>query len=114
MDVAPVIASGENEVAADPKVVWEVMTAIDAGRIGIGMRSRLSWKEGNLQPRDYKTIVRREESWERLLLRIFRGPMRKMLQRSIDIGLLHLLARAREESESLNNLMLQSEISWIR
>ena len=136
--MAPVIASGEIEVAADPEVVWEVMAAIDRwpgwnpdvrsasleGDLAPG--SRFSWKAGpgtitskiqqverlralawtgrslginavhvwRLEPRDGKTVVRTEESWEGLLVRIFRGPMQKMLQRAIDAGLLHLKAEA--------------------
>ena len=135
---ALMIASGEIEVAADPKVVWEVMTAIDRwpdwnpdvksasldGELAPG--SQFSWEAGpgtitskirhverlrtlawtgrsfginavhiwRLEPRDGKTVVRTEESWEGLLVRIFRGAMRKMLQRSIDAGLLHLKAEA--------------------
>ena len=135
---ALMIASGEIEVAADPKVVWEVMTAIDRwpdwnpdvksasldGELAPG--SKFSWEAGpgtitskisqverlrtlawtgrsfginavhiwRLEPRDGKTVVRTEESWEGLLVRIFRGAMRKMLQRSIDAGLLHLKAEA--------------------
>jgi len=136
--VAPVIASGETEVAADPEVVWEVMAAIDRwpdwnpdvksafleGELAPG--SKFSWKAGpgtitsriqqverlqslawtgrslginavhvwRLEPRDDKTVVRTEESWEGLLVRIFRSPMQKMLQRAIDAGLLHLKAEA--------------------
>jgi len=135
---APVIASGENEVAADPEVVWDVMTAIDSwpdwnpdvksasleGELAPG--SKFSWKAGpgtitskiqqverlrtlawtgrslginavhvwRLEPRDGKTVVRTEESWEGPLVRIFRGPMQKMLQRAIDAGLRHLKAEA--------------------
>ncbi|MCX6668651.1 MAG: hypothetical protein NTV25_02435 [Methanothrix sp.] len=47
-----------------------------------------------LEPRDGKTVVRTEESWEGPLVRIFRGPMQKMLQRAIDAGLRHLKAEA--------------------
>ena len=136
--MAPVIASGETEVAADPEVVWEVMAAIDRwpdwnpdvksafleGELAPG--SKFSWKAGpgtitsriqqverlqslawtgrslginavhvwRLEPRDDKTVVRTEESWEGLLVRIFRSPMQKMLQRAIDAGLLHLKAEA--------------------
>lgn len=132
------IASGENEVAADPEVVWDVMTAIDSwpdwnpdvksasleGELAPG--SKFSWKAGpgtitskiqqverlrtlawtgrslginavhvwRLEPRDGKTVVRTEESWEGPLVRIFRGPMQKMLQRAIDAGLRHLKAEA--------------------
>ncbi|VVB69445.1 Polyketide cyclase / dehydrase and lipid transport [uncultured archaeon] len=136
--MAPVIASGEIEIVADPEVVWKVMAAIDRwpdwnpdvksaslnGELAAG--SEFRWKAGpgtitskiqqverpralawtgrslgidafhvwRLEPRDGKTVVRTEESWDGLLVRIFRGPMQKMLQRAIDAGLLHLKAEA--------------------
>jgi hypothetical protein len=47
-----------------------------------------------LEIRDGKTVVQTEESWEGLLVRLFGSAMRKMLQKSIDAGLLHLKAEA--------------------
>jgi hypothetical protein len=69
---------------------------------GEASNSGLDWEEFRykcsprlgLEPRDGNTVVQTEESWEGLLVRIFRGVMRKMLQRSIDAGLLHLKTEA--------------------
>ena len=47
-----------------------------------------------LEPSDAGTRVRTEESWEGLLVRLLRGPMRKSLQRAVDDGLGHLKTEA--------------------
>ena len=60
-----------------------------------GIKAIHVWR---LEPKDGKTIVRTEESWEGLLPRIFRGSMQKMLQRSIDAGLSYLKAEAERRS----------------
>lgn len=139
---APVVAAGEIEVAADPKIVWEVMAGIDrwpdwnpdvkwaSSEEELAEGSKFRWKAGpgtivstiqqverprtlawtgktmgikavhvwRLEPKDGKTIVRTEESWEGLLPQIFRKSMHKMLQRSIDAGLSHLKAEAERRS----------------
>lgn len=45
-----------------------------------------------LEERGGRTVVRSEESWSGLLVRLLRGPMAKTLQRAIDSGLAHLAA----------------------
>jgi uncharacterized protein YndB with AHSA1/START domain len=53
-----------------------------------------------LEPRDGKTLVTTEESYDGLLARVFRGPVEKMLKKSLDAGLGHLKAEAeRRERE---------------
>ena len=47
-----------------------------------------------LQPRDGRTLVRSEESWEGLLVRVFRGRMQRSLQHSLDAGVRHLRTEA--------------------
>ena len=47
-----------------------------------------------LEPRDGGTLVRTEESWQGLLVRLLTGPMRKSLQKAVDGGLQHLKAEA--------------------
>ena len=47
-----------------------------------------------LEPSDAGTRVRTEESWEGLLVRLLRGPMRRSLKRAVDRGLGHLKAEA--------------------
>jgi uncharacterized protein YndB with AHSA1/START domain len=46
-----------------------------------------------LEPRDGRTLVRTEESYDGLIARLARGPMRKMLKKSLDAGLQELKAR---------------------
>ena len=57
----------------------------------VGIEAVHVWR---LEPRDGGTLVRTEESWAGLLVRILSGPMRKNLQRSLDAGLAHLKAEA--------------------
>lgn len=53
-----------------------------------------------LEPRDGGTLVRTEESWKGLLVRLLRGPMRKSLQKAVDGGLQHLKAEAERRARS--------------
>lgn len=57
----------------------------------LGINAIHVWR---LEPRDGKTVVRTEESWEGLIVRLFRGGMQERLQKSIDAGLQHLKAEA--------------------
>lgn len=61
----------------------------------LGIKAIHVWR---LEPKNGKTIVQTEESWEGLLPRIFRGRMQKMLHDSIDSGLRHLKAEAERRS----------------
>lgn len=61
----------------------------------LGIKAIHVWR---LEPHDGNTIVRTEESWEGLVVRIFRGPMQKTLQNAIDSGLQHLKAEAERRS----------------
>jgi hypothetical protein len=45
-----------------------------------------------LEPREGKTVVRTEESYEGLVARVFRGPLRKTLDRALADGLRYLRA----------------------
>jgi hypothetical protein len=45
-----------------------------------------------LEPRGDATLVRSEESWDGLLVRLLRRPLTRSLQRAIDSGLEHLKA----------------------
>jgi uncharacterized protein YndB with AHSA1/START domain len=53
-----------------------------------------------LEPRDGGTLVRTEESWQGLLVRLLRGPMRTSLQKAVDGGLGHLKAEAERRAQS--------------
>ena len=50
--------------------------------------------EYRLEPRDGKTSVRTEESYEGLIARLFRGPLQKTLDEALEEGLGHLKAEA--------------------
>jgi uncharacterized protein YndB with AHSA1/START domain len=47
-----------------------------------------------LEPHGDRTIVKSDESWDGLVVRLLRGPMTKMLQKSIESGLRHLKTEA--------------------
>ena len=51
-----------------------------------------------LVPRNGKTLVRSEESWEGPVVRVLRGPMRRRLQAALDAGLRHLKAEAERQA----------------
>jgi uncharacterized protein YndB with AHSA1/START domain len=53
-----------------------------------------------LEPRNGSTLVRTEESWQGLLVRVIRGPMRKSLQKAVAGGLEHLKAESERRAES--------------
>jgi hypothetical protein len=57
----------------------------------MGIQAVHVWR---LDPRDGGTLVRTEESWEGLPVRLFRGPLQKSLQKAVDDGLGHLKAEA--------------------
>jgi uncharacterized protein YndB with AHSA1/START domain len=52
-----------------------------------------------LEPRDGKTLVSTEESFDGLIARIFRGSMQKTVKKSLDTGLQHLKARVEERTK---------------
>ncbi len=98
-------ASLEGKMAPGSKFSWKAGPGTITSKISQVERLRtLAWTGRSfginavhvwqLETRDGKTVVHTAESWEGLLVRIFRGVMRKMLQRSIDAGLLHLKAEA--------------------
>jgi uncharacterized protein YndB with AHSA1/START domain len=53
-----------------------------------------------LEPGDGGTLVRTEESWQGLLVRLLRGPMRKSLEKAVDGGLGHLKAEAERRARA--------------
>lgn len=140
---APLVASGEIEIAAPPEIVWEVLTAIDrwpewdpdirwtALDGGLSAGSTFRWKSGpgtitstirevepmrrivwsgrtfgihaihawRLTPRDGGTAVATEESWDGLVVRIFRRQLRRTLERAVASGLRHLKTEAERRSK---------------
>jgi hypothetical protein len=63
----------------------------------LGIKAIHVWR---LESIGEKTRVITEESWEGLLPHILTGPMRKMLQRSIDLGLMYLKAEVERRANS--------------
>jgi uncharacterized protein YndB with AHSA1/START domain len=53
-----------------------------------------------LAPHDGGTLVRTEESWQGLLVRLIRGSMRKSLQKAVYDGLAHLKTEAERRARS--------------
>jgi hypothetical protein len=53
-----------------------------------------------LEPRNGKTVVSTEESYEGLMARVFRGPLRRTLKSALDSGLRHLKAEAERLADS--------------
>jgi hypothetical protein len=49
-----------------------------------------------LEPRDGKTLVSTEETFDGLIARIFRGSLQKTVKKSLDTGLQYLKARVEE------------------
>jgi hypothetical protein len=135
---APVVGSGEIEIAADPETVWDVLTRFEAwpewnpdvksvaieGEVAEGTQFR--WKSGpgtitstlqqverprliawkgqsfgldafhvwRLEGVNGATLVRTEETFDGLVARLFRRPLRKTLNRALETGLRHLKAEA--------------------
>jgi hypothetical protein len=50
------------------------------------------------EPRDAKTVIRSAESWDGVLVRLFRRSMAKTLQKAIDSGLQHLKIEAERQT----------------
>lgn len=51
-----------------------------------------------LEPRDGKTLVSTEESFDGLIARIFRGSLQKPVKKSLDAGLQYLKARVEKQT----------------
>jgi uncharacterized protein YndB with AHSA1/START domain len=54
-----------------------------------------------LEPRDGRTLVRTEESYDGLVSHLFRRPLQKTLDKALSDGLRHLKAEAERRSASL-------------
>jgi hypothetical protein len=137
-DRAPVVGASEIEIAADPALVWEVLTSFEQwpswsrdvrsmsmhGAVAAG--STFRWKAGpgtitstiarvepprliawtgrtfgiraihvyRLEPRDGTTFVRTKESYEGLVARILRRPLKTTLDRALADGLRDLKAES--------------------
>ncbi|HKY11979.1 MAG TPA: SRPBCC family protein [Gaiellaceae bacterium] len=141
---APVVGTSQIEIAAEPQIVWEVLTAFEGwpswnpdvksmsmhGAVVTG--SRFRWKAGPgtitstiervepprliawtgktlglraihfywLEPRDGKTFVRTEESYEGLVAGLMRARLKKTLDRALANGLRSLKAEAERRASA--------------
>jgi uncharacterized protein YndB with AHSA1/START domain len=104
-DVKSMSLSGE--VAEGSEFRWRAGPGTITSRIGRVERPRLIGWTGKtlgthavhvyrLEPRDGSTLVKTEESFEGLVARIARGPMRNMVRKSLDAGLRQLKARVEQ------------------
>jgi hypothetical protein len=73
------ITSTIQEVAPPRQIAWTGKT--------LGIKAIHVW---HLEPRNGRTLVRTEESFEGLVARLFRGPVQKTLDRSLADGLRYL------------------------
>jgi hypothetical protein len=85
----PTITSTLTEVDRPHRLAWTGRT--------FGVKAAHVW---SFERRGDTTLARTEESWEGILPRLLKGPMRKTLQRSLDQGLSRLAAEAERRSAS--------------
>lgn len=78
------ITSTLREVQPERRIGW-------TGRAPLGIRAEHVW---SFEPERTGTLVRTEESFGGLLVRVFAGPMRRMLTESLENGLATLKAEA--------------------
>jgi uncharacterized protein YndB with AHSA1/START domain len=82
---------------AGPSTITSTIRSVEAPRLIAWTGKTLSINaihEYRLEPRDGKTSVRTEESYEGLIARLFRGPLQKTLDEALEEGLRHLKAEA--------------------
>jgi uncharacterized protein YndB with AHSA1/START domain len=98
----PVAEGTEFKWKAGPTTLKSTLQRVERpGLIGwtgktFGINAIHVWR---FEPRDGKTLVRTEESWDGPLPRLLRGRMQKMLQDGLDDGLPHLKAEAERRSQ---------------
>jgi uncharacterized protein YndB with AHSA1/START domain len=82
---------------AGPGTITSTIRRVEAPQLIIWTGKTLSINavhEYRLEPRDGKTFVRTEESYEGLIARLFRRPLQKTLDEALEEGLRHLKAEA--------------------
>lgn len=102
MSSGSAIAEGsEFRWKAGPGTIVSTIRRVDRPRL-IGWTGRTLGIDAlhvyRLEPRDGKTFVSTEESYDGMLARVFRGPLRKTLKSALDSGLRHLKAEAERRS----------------
>jgi uncharacterized protein YndB with AHSA1/START domain len=82
---------------AGPGTITSTVVCLDRPRLiawngrTLGIRARHGWQ---LEPRDGRTYVRTEESYDGLVARLLRRPLQKMLDRTLTDGVHSLKAEA--------------------
>lgn len=102
MSFSGAIAEGsEFRWKAGPGTIVSTIRRVDRPRL-IGWTGRTLGIDAlhvyRLEPRDGKTFVSTEESYDGLTARVFRGPLRKTLKSALDSGLRQLKAEAERRS----------------
>jgi uncharacterized protein YndB with AHSA1/START domain len=102
MSFSGAIAEGsEFRWKAGPGTIVSTIRRVDRPRL-IGWTGRTVGIDAlhvyRLEPRDGKTFVSTEESYDGLTARVFRGPLRKTLKSALDSGLRQLKAEAERRS----------------
>ena len=102
MSFSGAIAEGsEFRWKAGPGTIVSTIRRVDRPRL-IGWTGRTLGIDAlhvyRLEPRDGKTFVSTEESYDGMLARVFRGPLRKTLKSALDSGLRQLKAEAERRS----------------
>jgi uncharacterized protein YndB with AHSA1/START domain len=93
----PVAPGTEFRWKAGPGTITSTLQHVDRPRLiawtgrTLGVKAFHIWR---LEPRDGKTFVRTEETFDGLIARLFRGRMRKTLAEGLESGLRHLKAEA--------------------
>lgn len=91
----PLLPGTEFEWKAGPSTITSQLVTVDPPSTlawtgsTMGIRAVHAW---HVERRGDRTYVITEESWDGLLPRLLRGPLRRRLERSIDEGLAHLKA----------------------
>jgi hypothetical protein len=98
---AEVAAGSEFRWKAGPGTIKSSIQRVEPPRLiawtgtTLGIRAIHVWR---LEPRNGRTFVRTEESYEGLVARLFRGPLQKTLDRTLADGLRHLQAESERRS----------------
>lgn len=105
MDLQGAVAEGSQfRWKAGPGTITSTIRRVDPPRLIAWTGKTLgidAIHEYRLEPRDGKTLVQTEESYEGLVARLFRGPLQKTLNSALEEGLGYLKAEAeRRTSET--------------
>lgn len=98
----PVAAGPQFRWKAGPGTITSTIQRVEPPRLiawtgdTLGIKAIHFW---HLDPRDGRTYVRTEESYDGLVSRLFRGRLQKILDKALEDGLRHLKVEAEAETE---------------